>query len=550
MNEYLGKGGILFEMLAEVIGLERGDRRKERVDNRTPTVLLCKSETSKPIRSAGKREMTEGKRATKTKPKRGARGDRAEKNHQIVLDPAVPGQALEKAGAEIVSHAGRTFVDGIARLFGARFAGWIAENEAKAEARRLAIQTDARIDQARSLTDERHRQELEEIRHQETKALAERRLDRLLIEMAREQANFEAIAAHAVKQIEHDPQRDKPRELDDDWMFRFARYAQHVSDIDLQEIWARILASAAVEDRQRISAAALQTISLMDRRAATDFEKFCRVLVTLSWTYPLHEGSHQSEPQGINLRTLQELGLIEEARESEYSFPEFKMKIGQGDIRDIVEMSHSRLQLTQRGVEIAQALFSQQGSQMFQDDNLAMQYLKDAISANVTLFNQVEIFPKQVSYSLRISQRPAAQFPLREERSPIVVEGASGRLPALAKRELHCCAWSEFPMTLAAIVPATPATHGIDRRGRYLGNGDLPSGDRALAQHTDHVAAGRHRFRCSVCSRAQSPPQRWRSTARPSPACHSISLLCPKPTPQTARRLHRWCASDASRARG
>jgi hypothetical protein len=213
-------------------------------------------------------------------------------------------------------------------------------------------------------------------------------------------------------------------------MFRFARYAQHVSDIELQKLWARILASAAVGDRQRLSAAALQTMSLMDKRTAIDFENFCRVLVTLSRIYPLHENSYQAEPQDIDLKTLQELGLIEVASGKEYAFAEFNMAMK----RNILDLHLSRLQLTQRGVEIAQALFSQRGRQMMLDDDLALRYLREAISTNVALYDCVQIFPKvngqQVSYSIDI-RKWQTQLPLGDESSPIVVEGVSSRLVAL-----------------------------------------------------------------------------------------------------------------------
>jgi hypothetical protein len=50
---------------------------------------------------------------------------------------------------------------------------------------------------------------------------------------------------------------------------------------------------------------------------------------------------------------------------------------------------------------------------------------------------------------------------------------------------------------------------------------------------------------------ARSPPQRWRLTARPSPACHSTSLSCPNLMPQAARcRASQAYALDASEDRG
>jgi Protein of unknown function (DUF2806) len=98
--------------------------------------------------------------------------------------------------------------------------------------------------------------------------------------MAREQQNFETIATRSLKLIEHDPDADKPREVDVDWMFLFARYAQDVSNSDVQELWARVLSSAAIDERAHVSPAALQLLSLLDARIASEFEKFCRAYGT------------------------------------------------------------------------------------------------------------------------------------------------------------------------------------------------------------------------------------------------------------------------------
>ena len=159
------------------------------------------------------------------------------------LGSLVPGNELEKAAADVTREAGKSVVRGIANLFGAGFAKRIAKSEATAEAARLAIETQAAIESNRVLTAERRKQEFEEIDHQAVKLLAQQRLKRLVVEMAREQANLEAIATRSLQLIEHDSQGDHARDINDDWMFKFARYAQDVSDKDIQELWARILSS-------------------------------------------------------------------------------------------------------------------------------------------------------------------------------------------------------------------------------------------------------------------------------------------------------------------
>jgi len=325
--------------------------------------------------------------------------------------PEIPGQEIEKAAADVTRVAGKSLIRGLEAIFGAKFAVWIAENVAKAEVARRAIETQGAIEERRVLTREWRRFELDEIKHQEAKALAERRLERLLFEMGREQANFEAITARSLTLIEHDADGDKPREVDVDWMFKFARYAQDVSDQDVQELWARILTSAAIEGRQRLSAAALQAMSLMDKRAARDFERFCCVLATFRF-YPLHERGYQSESQDINLQTLRELGLVEERADLEgYSFPEFDMKLG--ELGDIFHLFLSQMYLTQRGIEIAQALFVRR-TDMLLDDELVMKYLKDVVSTYADKY-AVNIFPKingnQAPYVIPLKKRSGASLP-------------------------------------------------------------------------------------------------------------------------------------------
>jgi hypothetical protein len=335
-----------------------------------------------------------------------------------VVLPEVPGQELEKAMADVTRDAGKSLMRGIEAIFGAKFAVWIAENMAKAEVARKAIETQGAIEERRVLTRERRRFELDEIKHQEAKALAERRLERLFVEMGREQANFEAITARSLTLIEHDADGDKPREVDVDWMFKFARYAEDVSDKDVQELWARILTSAAIEGRQRLSAAALQAMSLMDKRAAKDFEKFCCVLATFRF-YPLHERGYQSESQDINLQTLRELGLIEEGKGLKgYSFPEFDMKLG--ELVDIFDLLLSQMCLTQRGIEIAKALFVRR-TDMLLDDELVMKYLKDVVSTYADEY-AVNIFPKingnQAPYVIPLKKRSGATLPGLESSYP------------------------------------------------------------------------------------------------------------------------------------
>jgi hypothetical protein len=266
------------------------------------------------------------------------------------------------------------------RLFGARFASWIASNEAKAEVAKRAIETQAEIDHNRALTDNRRRTELEEIEHEGRVALAHRRLDRMLIEMAYEQASFEAIYRESLRLIEHAPDGDNAREIDDDWMFKFARFAQHVSDTDVQRLWAKILSSAAIEVRPKLSAAALQIMSLLDKKAAGDFEKFVAVVHTLG-LYPAHGKMSEREPQNIDLANLKELGLLDYgATTGAQKFKEFELFFGQRTGLGF-NLLIDQCSVTQRGAEVANAAFGRSPPTL----NLSVQekYLQEFVTALV-----------------------------------------------------------------------------------------------------------------------------------------------------------------------
>lgn len=310
------------------------------------------------------------------------------KKKDTEYDPAllIPGNELEKAAADVTRAASKSIIGGMEKVLGARFAVWIAENEAKAQAARLAIETKSQLDRAIALTDERRRQELAEIEHEAQKQLAQRRLERLLVEMAREQSNVEAITAQALAISKTDPKADDARGIDEDWMFKFVRYAQDVSDKDIQKIWANVLNSAAVKDRPLLTPAALQMISLFDKQTAIDFEKFCRVYVTLG-LFPM--AAEQVEQ--IGLRNLSEHGLITDATRERYSFSDFDLKLGDFRQRVIVEYPHGLMGPTQRGREIGNAVFANTPLNNL-DGDLQEKYIQQLIAPEMRF--DFTIYPK------------------------------------------------------------------------------------------------------------------------------------------------------------
>src|SRR6266851_2476986 len=139
---------------------------------------------------------------------------------------SLPGQPTEEAIAQVGSEAGRSLLRGLAKLGNAYVTKWTATKEAQAEAARLAIETASGIETEAALTKARRDHEIAELEHQ---AVLQRRLERLRHELAREQLNLEAIERRALEFTEGDPENANGRDIDEDWLFRFADFAQNIS---------------------------------------------------------------------------------------------------------------------------------------------------------------------------------------------------------------------------------------------------------------------------------------------------------------------------------
>jgi hypothetical protein len=269
--------------------------------------------------------------------------------------PSLPGQPTEEAVAEVGSEAGKSLIRGLQKLGNAAAGEWVASREAKAEAARLAITTDAKIKNDQALDVARRTYEVAELDHQ---AVLRRRADRLRHELAREQLNLEAIERRAIELTEADASNKAARELDNDWLFRFADLAQKVSDSDVQELWARALSSAAVEGASKLSAASLQMLGLFDNQTAQHFRRFVAVVRALNGVPRAHIPA--KEPQDIDLDWLREFGLIA-VTSMDGSYRMLGAKLGV-DLNRPEPLFSTCFHYTQRGYEIAKAVFRNENS--------------------------------------------------------------------------------------------------------------------------------------------------------------------------------------------
>jgi hypothetical protein len=299
---------------------------------------------------------------------------------------SLPGQPTEKAAAEVATEAGKSLVRGLGRLGNAMVDGWASTKEARAAAAKLAIETEASVAREIALMDARRQAELDEVDHQ---ALLQRRALRLRAELEREQINLESIQAKAIEFTEADIDSDKPREIDDDWIFMFSDFAQRVSDAEIQSLWARALSCASIEGAAKLSAASLQTLSLFNRDIAKGFQGFVTAIKSLK-SYP---ALPKSDPQNINLEVLQDLGLIRERPlVNRFSLADFR--VGHyGETLAFGGDLYGLWALTVRGEEVANAIFREHVFELSAD--LELLYLTRFVEAQ---------FPTRRTLDIQYSQ--------------------------------------------------------------------------------------------------------------------------------------------------
>jgi hypothetical protein len=306
---------------------------------------------------------------------------------ELPKPPSLPGTKLEEACAEVGTSAGKSLVRGIARLGTALTASWVATKTAEAEAAALLIETEASIARQHLVEADQRARTLAELEHQ---ALLRRRLMRLKHELEREQENLEAIQLRALEATEQSADAQSGRDIDDDWMFAFARHAQEVSDERMQEWWARILSSASISTRSKLSPTGLQTMTLVDRTIAIDFERLLQAVATFGY-YPAHDNALDVEhdTQKIDLLALKELGLVQKDPVSGmYAFDGFELQVGPvAGTR--IGLLHTSFSLTRRGREIADAVFGEVREGL--SPSVKAQYIEDIVAAQMAHYFSIKV---------------------------------------------------------------------------------------------------------------------------------------------------------------
>jgi hypothetical protein len=102
-------------------------------------------------------------------------------------------------------------------------------------------------------------------------ALQERAVIRLIADASRFQRNREAVAEEAIAEFQTLPENTEPPGLQSEWIDRFWRLAQEVSEPDVQALWGRILSRQSTGGG-KFSAVTLDLLSSFSRDDAKALE--------------------------------------------------------------------------------------------------------------------------------------------------------------------------------------------------------------------------------------------------------------------------------------
>jgi len=144
-----------------------------------------------------------------------------------------------------------------------------------------------------------------------TTELEQRALQRFMYEEAKKQSNIESITGQSLLQLNEGA---KPEEMEEDWITNFFNKCRLVSDEEMQNIWARILAGEA-NAPGKFSKRTVNFMESLDKQDAHFFTKLCAFNWTLGDIQPLIYDSSAEiySKNGITfgiLKHLDAIGLI------------------------------------------------------------------------------------------------------------------------------------------------------------------------------------------------------------------------------------------------
>ncbi|MCA8830568.1 DUF2806 domain-containing protein [Hymenobacter pini] len=163
--------------------------------------------------------------------------------------------ALSALGVVLSSKPAVTLIEKISEAMGGTLRPWQIRRIAAAEADASIIKAEADI---------------------KITALQERALNRQIGETIRDQQAIESITVKTLPNLNEDA---KPEDIERDWLTNFFDKGRLISDDEMQNLWAQILAGEANKPGT-FSRRTVNFLSTLSRKEAQDFQKLCTLLCT------------------------------------------------------------------------------------------------------------------------------------------------------------------------------------------------------------------------------------------------------------------------------
>ena len=206
-----------------------------------------------------------------------------------------------------LSKPATVLIERISDAVGGIFKPWQTKRVAQAEAEAEKIRALAKI---------------------EITELQQRALERFVVEEEIKQKNIESITAKAVPQLE---ETATPQDIENDWIANFFDKSRLISDEEMQDLWARVLAGEA-NAPGTYSKRTVNALSSLDKSDALLFQKLCNFGWFLGKLYPLIYDTRATiyTNHGISFASIKHLdaiGLISYENVGSYSLIELPKKI-------------------------------------------------------------------------------------------------------------------------------------------------------------------------------------------------------------------------------
>ena len=147
----------------------------------------------------------------------------------------------------------------------------------------------------------------------ETAELTQRALGRFLAEETKKQYNMESITSKALPELDDNA---KPEEIEDDWITNFFDKCRLISDDEMQELWAKILAGEA-NSPGKYSKRTVNFLGSIDKTDAINFTRLCGFACLMGINnivpiiYELDESLYKEHNITFDiLRHLDDIGLL------------------------------------------------------------------------------------------------------------------------------------------------------------------------------------------------------------------------------------------------